>query len=175
MLLQEDAKLIQLVSRYGSSDWASISQHLPGRSGSKCLSRWNNTVNPAIDHSPWRPEEDEIIIEVIVNLICIWYLTLIYNITLYTYSGMQNSVVNGQRSLHIYRGELSSLSEIDGIKPYPSSLLAATPLIQPPLGPSLCLNDLSPATSPPPPPLQTKTSPGPSATRASPSPRSSAY
>lgn len=64
LLFQEDAKLIKRVNCYGDKDWVSVSRRLPGRTCKMCRQRWISVVNPAIDHSEWRPEEDEILIEV---------------------------------------------------------------------------------------------------------------
>ena len=65
--MQEDAKLVQLVTRYGIKVWNFISKHLSGRSAYSCRERWIDHANPAIDRSRWRREEDDIILEVRVN------------------------------------------------------------------------------------------------------------
>ena len=37
--------------------WTIIAQHVPGRDGPQCSWRWNQVIDPNIDHSEWRDEE----------------------------------------------------------------------------------------------------------------------
>ena len=59
----EDARVIELVSKLGAKKWSTIAAHLPGRIGKQCRERWHNHLNPAISKEPLSPEEDEIILQ----------------------------------------------------------------------------------------------------------------
>ena len=41
----------------GRYRWATIAQQVPGRNGVQCQERWNQVIDPNIDHSEWRDEE----------------------------------------------------------------------------------------------------------------------
>eukprot|EP00878_Enallax_costatus_P030267 GHUV01032941.1.p1 GENE.GHUV01032941.1~~GHUV01032941.1.p1 ORF type:complete len:118 (+),score=38.02 GHUV01032941.1:491-844(+) len=61
---EEDAKLIELVERYGPQNWTYVAQGLGnGRNGKSCRLRWCNQLNPAIKKDPFTEEEKRIIIE----------------------------------------------------------------------------------------------------------------
>ena len=38
----EDARVIELVSKLGAKKWSTIAAHLPGRIGKQCRERWHN-------------------------------------------------------------------------------------------------------------------------------------
>lgn len=59
---KEDTKLIKLVKEYGSEDWALISSFFKDRTRRQCRERWNKYLCPSLNHSPWTPEEDELLI-----------------------------------------------------------------------------------------------------------------
>jgi len=59
----EDELLQKLVQRHGARNWSIISKSIPGRSGKSCRLRWCNQLSPEVEHRPFSPEEDEIIIE----------------------------------------------------------------------------------------------------------------
>ncbi|KAJ8446704.1 hypothetical protein Cgig2_002866 [Carnegiea gigantea] len=53
----------KLVQRHGARNWSLISKSIPGRSGKSCRLRWCNQLSPEVEHRPFLPEEDEIIIK----------------------------------------------------------------------------------------------------------------
>lgn len=60
---QEDATLIKLVEQHGPRNWSMISAGIPGRSGKSCRLRWCNQLSPTVQHRPFTPAEDSIIIQ----------------------------------------------------------------------------------------------------------------
>ncbi|CAG0890694.1 unnamed protein product [Darwinula stevensoni] len=60
---EEDAKVVELVHKYGAKRWTLIAKHLKGRIGKQCRERWHNHLNPEIKKSAWTEEEDQIIYE----------------------------------------------------------------------------------------------------------------
>eukprot|EP00981_Chlorochromonas_danica_P010876 scaffold3512_cov223-Ochromonas_danica.AAC.4 len=64
---EEDAKLLELVKQYGESSWTKIAPHMDGRSVLSCSQRWRNVLDPSVDRSEWKAEEDEIIKKVIME------------------------------------------------------------------------------------------------------------
>lgn len=61
LLLQEDDKVVELVTKYGPKKWTLIARHLRGRIGKQCRERWHNHLNPNIKKTAWTEEEDNII------------------------------------------------------------------------------------------------------------------
>lgn len=60
---QEDANLIKLVKQHGPRNWSLISSGIPGRSGKSCRLRWCNQLSPSVQHRPFTPAEDGVIIQ----------------------------------------------------------------------------------------------------------------
>ncbi|KDP44734.1 hypothetical protein JCGZ_01234 [Jatropha curcas] len=60
---QEDANLIKLVEQHGPRNWSLISTGIPGRSGKSCRLRWCNQLSPEVQHRPFSPAEDAIIVQ----------------------------------------------------------------------------------------------------------------
>ncbi|KAB2598362.1 transcription factor MYB44-like [Pyrus ussuriensis x Pyrus communis] len=60
---QEDATLIKLVAQHGPRNWSLISTGIPGRSGKSCRLRWCNQLSPTVQHKPFSPQEDSVIIQ----------------------------------------------------------------------------------------------------------------
>ncbi|XP_026412715.1 transcription factor MYB3R-3-like [Papaver somniferum] len=56
--LEEDDKIMELVSKYGPSKWSLIAKELPGRIGKQCRERWHNHLNPEIKRDAWTVEEE---------------------------------------------------------------------------------------------------------------------
>jgi hypothetical protein len=59
----EDSKLKDAVQTHGGKNWAAISALVPGRTRSKCKSRWHNALNPSIGRAnrrtcKWSEDED---------------------------------------------------------------------------------------------------------------------
>ena len=60
---QEDAKVLELVQRYGAKKWSVIASQIPGRLGKQCRERWYNHLNPDISKEAWSDAEDRIVLE----------------------------------------------------------------------------------------------------------------
>ncbi|KAI3932308.1 hypothetical protein MKW98_025028 [Papaver atlanticum] len=60
---EEDTKLKTLVELHGARNWSLISSGIPNRSGKSCRLRWCNQLSPAVQHMPFTPAEDEIIVK----------------------------------------------------------------------------------------------------------------
>ncbi|XP_073051534.1 transcription factor MYB73-like [Primulina eburnea] len=59
---EEDRILTGLVESYGARNWSLISKYIKGRSGKSCRLRWCNQLSPNVEHSPFSPAEDELIL-----------------------------------------------------------------------------------------------------------------
>lgn len=59
---EEDATLVKLVEQHGPRNWSLISTGIPGRSGKSCRLRWCNQLSPAVQHRPFSPDEDAVIL-----------------------------------------------------------------------------------------------------------------
>jgi hypothetical protein len=59
----EDARVRELVSRYGTKRWSAVGNELPGRTGKQCRERWHNHLNPHIVKEGWTRAEDDTIIQ----------------------------------------------------------------------------------------------------------------
>nr|QHG11433.1 R2R3-MYB transcription factor 5 [Taxus chinensis] len=55
----EDAKLKELVTKYGPQNWNLIAEKLHGRSGKSCRLRWFNQLDPRINRRPFSEEEED--------------------------------------------------------------------------------------------------------------------
>ena len=60
---EEDAKVIELVQKYGPKRWSLIAKHLRGRLGKQCRERWHNHLNPDIKKTAWTESEDKLLFE----------------------------------------------------------------------------------------------------------------
>lgn len=60
--VDEDTKLIDLVTRYGTRRWSLIARALYGRVGKQCRERWNNHLAPDIKRGSWSAEEEDVLI-----------------------------------------------------------------------------------------------------------------
>lgn len=58
---EEDAKVIELVQKYGPKRWSLIAKHLRGRLGKQCRERWHNHLNPDIKKTAWTDSEDKLL------------------------------------------------------------------------------------------------------------------
>jgi hypothetical protein len=52
----EDERLREAVAKHGPR-WMSVAAEVGTRSGEQCAKRWNEYVNPDLDHSPWSTQE----------------------------------------------------------------------------------------------------------------------
>lgn len=60
---EEDRVLTRLVETHGPKNWSMISRHIKGRSGKSCRLRWCNQLCPTVEHRPFSPQEDDVILE----------------------------------------------------------------------------------------------------------------
>lgn len=58
---EEDAKVLELVDKYGPKRWSLIAKHLRGRLGKQCRERWHNHLNPDIKKTAWTEQEDKLL------------------------------------------------------------------------------------------------------------------
>jgi len=59
----EDTKLFELVKQ--GNTWANIADQIEGRSTNSCFQRWERVMNPQIDRTSWKLEEEEAILNAI--------------------------------------------------------------------------------------------------------------
>lgn len=52
----EDGRLTEAVAKHGPR-WVLVAGDVGTRNGDQCAKRWNENLNPELDHSPWCPAE----------------------------------------------------------------------------------------------------------------------
>lgn len=52
----EDVRLREAVAKYGTR-WVRVAGEVGTRNGDQCAKRWNENLNPELDHGPWTAEE----------------------------------------------------------------------------------------------------------------------
>lgn len=63
---EEDVKLLEVITVHGPQEWSKIAKQIPGcRTGKQCHSRWTSCLNPDNKKGDWKPEEDNIILELV--------------------------------------------------------------------------------------------------------------
>ena len=65
---KEDAQLIRLVKKYGTSSWERIAEKMERRNGRQCRDRYNNHLLQNFKKGMWTNEEDDIIIQMYFNI-----------------------------------------------------------------------------------------------------------
>ncbi|EAX88873.1 Myb-like DNA-binding domain containing protein [Trichomonas vaginalis G3] len=61
---KEDEQLTYLVESIGDDlDWKAIASKMPDRTPRQCKERWTNYLAPNLDKSPWKEEEDQLLIK----------------------------------------------------------------------------------------------------------------
>ncbi|KAJ1868296.1 hypothetical protein LPJ78_000234 [Coemansia sp. RSA 989] len=68
---EEDDLLRQRVAQY-PSQWSRVAEGIPGRTDDQCAKRWRESLDPEIDRSKWRPEEDRLLLEKYAELGTQW-------------------------------------------------------------------------------------------------------
>ncbi|THC87410.1 hypothetical protein EYZ11_013144 [Aspergillus tanneri] len=58
----EDERLIKAIKQHGTK-WAIAASVVGSRLPDQCSKRWSHAINPEIDHSPWTPQEDELLLQ----------------------------------------------------------------------------------------------------------------
>ncbi|KAF1784021.1 P-type ATPase, subfamily IB [Phytophthora cactorum] len=64
---EEDEKLREAVGRHGERNWKSIAEEVPGRNHTQCLQRWTKVLAPGLVKGHWRPEEDDLLKELVAE------------------------------------------------------------------------------------------------------------
>ncbi|KAF2173925.1 hypothetical protein M409DRAFT_16193 [Zasmidium cellare ATCC 36951] len=60
----EDSRLQQGVNRHGCK-WTLVAQVVESRSADQCAKRWQHSLDPHLDRSEWKPEEDRLLLEAV--------------------------------------------------------------------------------------------------------------
>jgi hypothetical protein len=94
----EDHLLSGLVESRAYNNWSEIAQHMSGRTARQCRDRWTNYLAPAISFEPWRPEEDELIIQK-VNEIGTKWATIAKHTNARTGNALKNRWYSGLKNL----------------------------------------------------------------------------
>lgn len=55
----EDNRLLASIRIHGANKWKLVAQDVQTRSGDQCWKRWNDSLDPALNHQPWTLEEDQ--------------------------------------------------------------------------------------------------------------------
>jgi hypothetical protein len=64
----EDDRLRELVSKYGTEDWSRIASKMRKRETRQCRERWNNYLAPNIVRAAWTPEDDTLLAQKVAEL-----------------------------------------------------------------------------------------------------------
>ncbi|KAJ9145088.1 hypothetical protein NKR23_g5642 [Pleurostoma richardsiae] len=60
----EDGRLRDAVVRHGTR-WTAVAGEVGTRNGEQCAKRWNDNLNPALDHSTWSADEDRNLLSIV--------------------------------------------------------------------------------------------------------------
>ncbi|KAL7626001.1 hypothetical protein AAE478_002770 [Parahypoxylon ruwenzoriense] len=60
----EDARLREAVAKHGTR-WVAVAGEVGTRNGDQCAKRWNENLNPELDHGPWTPEEEKLLLNLV--------------------------------------------------------------------------------------------------------------
>jgi hypothetical protein len=58
---EDDIRLRELVTEYGTSSWRGVAELMPGRNSRQCRERWLNYLNPALNTNAWTADEDALL------------------------------------------------------------------------------------------------------------------
>ncbi|KAI1194944.1 Homeodomain-like protein [Nemania serpens] len=61
---EEDDRLRSAIDRHGTR-WVLVATDVVTRNGDQCAKRWNENLNPELDHSPWSPIEDKLLLHLV--------------------------------------------------------------------------------------------------------------
>src|SRR3989338_11626788 len=64
---RQDEVLKAAVTKYGFQNWSRVSSMLPGRRAEECESRWNEFLSPAINHSEWSKQEEDLLEQLVLT------------------------------------------------------------------------------------------------------------
>ncbi len=65
---EEDAKLIRLVTQFGTDNWIGIAKKMGNRNAIQCKGRYKNYLDPNINKSVWTPQEDDLLLNLVSQL-----------------------------------------------------------------------------------------------------------
>ncbi|KAK3361476.1 Homeodomain-like protein, partial [Lasiosphaeria ovina] len=60
----EDERLRKAVSEAGTR-WVAVASAVATRNAEQCAKRWNDKLNPELDHSPWSADEDKLLLTLV--------------------------------------------------------------------------------------------------------------
>ncbi|KAI1134654.1 hypothetical protein F5Y05DRAFT_417064 [Hypoxylon sp. FL0543] len=60
----EDTRLKDAVAKYGTR-WVVVAGVVGTRNGDQCAKRWNENLNPELDHSPWSSQEETLLLQLV--------------------------------------------------------------------------------------------------------------
>lgn len=64
--LQDDCKLKEAVSRFGTNNWSRVSEFVGGGRGkAQCSQRWARCLDPRMSHDAWTHKEDKMLLDLI--------------------------------------------------------------------------------------------------------------
>lgn len=112
----EDNQLLEIVRRFGATDWSSIATQFPGRDARQCRERYMNYLNPTIVTVPWTAEENTLLEEKFHEYGTQWQVIAIFFPT-----RSRNQVKNHWHSLH---KEISSISRPPPRAPSPKAAVS---------------------------------------------------
>ncbi|KAI1291375.1 hypothetical protein F5Y03DRAFT_376855 [Xylaria venustula] len=61
---EEDSRLRKAVAQHGTR-WVIVAGDVATRNGDQCAKRWNENLNPNLNHSPWSPAEDKLLLHLV--------------------------------------------------------------------------------------------------------------
>jgi hypothetical protein len=65
--VKEDQLLRDWVKENGPTRWSEATKVIKGRSGKQIRERWFNTLNPTLKKGGWSPEEEQILIKLVMK------------------------------------------------------------------------------------------------------------
>lgn len=116
---EDDQKLIQLVNRYGSSDWVKIAQEMGSWTTRQCRERYNHYLRPGIDANPWTPEEDALLLQTVAKYGTKWSIVKTH-FPLRTDVNIKNRYarLTGRAAQSMKRKRAERKMQEQGIQPY---------------------------------------------------------
>ncbi|EAX95151.1 Myb-like DNA-binding domain containing protein [Trichomonas vaginalis G3] len=69
---REDAKLVSLVNKLGTSNWKAVASKMFGRTPRQCKDRYTRFLSPDVNKSEWTEEEDRLLLEVVPKYLPHW-------------------------------------------------------------------------------------------------------
>ncbi|KAI1373461.1 hypothetical protein F4677DRAFT_428958 [Hypoxylon crocopeplum] len=64
---EEDQRLRDAVQKHDTK-WNKVSAEVGTRNGDQCWKRWNDSLDPSIDHSPWNANEDTVLLQAVETM-----------------------------------------------------------------------------------------------------------